>query len=155
VTCRETYFTCPGHFGHIELPAPVFHPLFMNHMYNLLRTTCLFCHHFKLSRPEVRVTFYHWVGCLTSSVAQSWSNMWLGCDSLTTECSMQPLLWITCTCDPRPRNRMMETTSRLCKHSSSGCKSSSNSTYCVPQAAEIITNIPLYIKRGRTSFSKS
>jgi hypothetical protein len=29
----------------------------MNHMYNLLRTTCLFCHHFKLSRPEVRVTF--------------------------------------------------------------------------------------------------
>ncbi|CCM05554.1 uncharacterized protein FIBRA_07781 [Fibroporia radiculosa] len=22
-TCRLTYFTCPGHFGHIELPAPV------------------------------------------------------------------------------------------------------------------------------------
>ncbi|PBK69851.1 beta and beta-prime subunits of DNA dependent RNA-polymerase [Armillaria solidipes] len=49
-TCRLTYFTCPGHFGHIELPAPVFHPLFMTNMYNLLRGTCLFCHRFKMSR---------------------------------------------------------------------------------------------------------
>lgn len=49
-TCHLTYYTCPGHFGHIELPAPVFHPLFMVNMYNLLRGTCLFCHRFKLSR---------------------------------------------------------------------------------------------------------
>ncbi|KAJ7228454.1 hypothetical protein GGX14DRAFT_413252 [Mycena pura] len=50
-TCRLTFFTCPGHFGHIELPAPVFHPLFMGNMFNLLRDTCLFCHRFKVSRP--------------------------------------------------------------------------------------------------------
>ncbi|TFK55537.1 beta and beta-prime subunits of DNA dependent RNA-polymerase [Heliocybe sulcata] len=49
-TCRLTYFTCPGHFGHIELPSPVFHPLFMMNMYNLLRGTCLFCHKFKMNR---------------------------------------------------------------------------------------------------------
>ncbi|KAF7292328.1 DNA-directed RNA polymerase subunit [Mycena chlorophos] len=49
-TCHLTFYTCPGHFGHIELPAPVFHPLFMGNMYNLLRDTCLFCHRFKLSR---------------------------------------------------------------------------------------------------------
>ncbi|KAF8631582.1 hypothetical protein AX15_002332 [Amanita polypyramis BW_CC] len=49
-TCRLNYFTCPGHFGHIELPVPVFHPLFMVHMYELLRGTCLFCHRFKMSR---------------------------------------------------------------------------------------------------------
>ncbi|KAK0461936.1 uncharacterized protein EV420DRAFT_137191 [Desarmillaria tabescens] len=49
-TCRLSYFTCPGHFGHIELPAPVFHPLFMTNVYNLLRGTCLFCHRFKMSR---------------------------------------------------------------------------------------------------------
>ncbi|KAI5834493.1 beta and beta-prime subunits of DNA dependent RNA-polymerase [Schizophyllum commune Tattone D] len=49
-TCRLSYFTCPGHFGHIELPAPVFHPLFMSNMLNLLRGTCLFCHQFKMSR---------------------------------------------------------------------------------------------------------
>ncbi|KAJ7180322.1 hypothetical protein C8R43DRAFT_972609 [Mycena crocata] len=49
-TCRLTFYTCPGHFGHIELPAPVFHPLFMGNMFNLLRDTCLFCHRFKISR---------------------------------------------------------------------------------------------------------
>ncbi|KAL1944308.1 hypothetical protein VTO73DRAFT_3493 [Trametes versicolor] len=49
-TCRLSYFTCPGHFGHIELPAPVFHPLFMANAYHLIRGTCLFCHRFKLSR---------------------------------------------------------------------------------------------------------
>lgn len=54
-TCHLTYYTCPGHFGHIELPAPVFHPLFMVNMYNLLRGTCLFCHRFKLSRAVVRM----------------------------------------------------------------------------------------------------
>ncbi|KAI0700751.1 hypothetical protein BC835DRAFT_1326250 [Cytidiella melzeri] len=49
-TCRLSYFACPGHFGHIELPAPVFHPLFMSKMYDVLRGTCLFCHRFKTSR---------------------------------------------------------------------------------------------------------
>ncbi|KAF8471484.1 beta and beta-prime subunits of DNA dependent RNA-polymerase [Gautieria morchelliformis] len=46
-TCHLGYFQCPGHFGHIELPAPVYHPLFMINMYNLLRGTCLYCHKFK------------------------------------------------------------------------------------------------------------
>lgn len=49
-TCRLSYFTCPGHFGHIELPAPVFHPLFMGKMYDILRGACLFCHRFKANR---------------------------------------------------------------------------------------------------------
>ncbi|KDQ18256.1 hypothetical protein BOTBODRAFT_554491 [Botryobasidium botryosum FD-172 SS1] len=48
-TCRLTYFQCPGHFGHIELPAPVYHPLFMINMYNLLRGACLYCHKFKIA----------------------------------------------------------------------------------------------------------
>ncbi|KAI3612276.1 dna-directed rna polymerase i subunit rpa1 [Moniliophthora roreri] len=52
-TCRLSYFTCPGHFGHIELPAPVFHPLFFANMYNLFRGTCLFCHKFKMSREDL------------------------------------------------------------------------------------------------------
>ena len=47
-TCHMNHFECPGHFGHIELPSPVFHPLFMNHAFSLLRGMCLFCHHFRL-----------------------------------------------------------------------------------------------------------
>ncbi|CCA72815.1 probable DNA-directed RNA polymerase I [Serendipita indica DSM 11827] len=55
-TCHLDYFQCPGHFGHIELPAPVYHPLFMMVTYKLLRSTCLFCHHFKASRLHVAKT---------------------------------------------------------------------------------------------------
>ncbi|CAO1615426.1 unnamed protein product [Parajaminaea phylloscopi] len=55
-TCRLNHFQCPGHFGHIELPQPVFHPLFMTHMFNLLRGTCLFCHRFRL--PEFQLCIY-------------------------------------------------------------------------------------------------
>ncbi|KAI0040088.1 beta and beta-prime subunits of DNA dependent RNA-polymerase [Auriscalpium vulgare] len=52
-TCHQTAYSCPGHFGHIELPAPLFHPLFMGHMYTLLRSTCMYCHRLKLARPQV------------------------------------------------------------------------------------------------------
>ncbi|KIJ44014.1 hypothetical protein M422DRAFT_228619 [Sphaerobolus stellatus SS14] len=52
-TCRLNYFQCPGHFGHIELPAPVYHPLFMTNGYNLLRATCMYCHRFKARRSVV------------------------------------------------------------------------------------------------------
>lgn len=55
-TCRLNYFQCPGHFGHIELPSPVFHPLFMTNAYNLLRASCLYCHKFKVRRTVVRIS---------------------------------------------------------------------------------------------------
>ncbi|PLW50103.1 hypothetical protein PCANC_05569 [Puccinia coronata f. sp. avenae] len=48
-TCHQLNTQCPGHFGHIELNVPVFHPLFMQHAYQLLRSTCFFCHHFLCS----------------------------------------------------------------------------------------------------------
>ncbi|KIK92292.1 hypothetical protein PAXRUDRAFT_830087 [Paxillus rubicundulus Ve08.2h10] len=52
-TCHLNYFTCPGHYGHIELPSPVYHPLFMTNTYTVLRGTCLFCHRFKARRSVV------------------------------------------------------------------------------------------------------
>lgn len=51
-TCHQGSAFCPGHFGHIELPRPVYHPLFMSHLYVLVRSVCLYCHHFKASRYE-------------------------------------------------------------------------------------------------------
>ncbi|EGG03566.1 uncharacterized protein MELLADRAFT_75289 [Melampsora larici-populina 98AG31] len=48
-TCRLSNTQCPGHFGHIELNVPVFHPLFMTHAFHLLRGTCFHCHHFLAS----------------------------------------------------------------------------------------------------------
>ncbi|WOO77423.1 DNA-directed RNA polymerase I subunit rpa1 [Vanrija pseudolonga] len=55
-TCNLSYFACPGHYGHIELPTPVYHPLFMNQCYQLLRAVCLYCHHFKM--PEIMLKRY-------------------------------------------------------------------------------------------------
>ncbi|KAI8446938.1 hypothetical protein BY996DRAFT_4594345 [Phakopsora pachyrhizi] len=48
-TCRLLNSSCPGHFGHIELNVPVFHPFFMRYAYQLLRSTCFYCHHFLCS----------------------------------------------------------------------------------------------------------
>lgn len=52
-TCGLDDRFCPGHYGHIELPVPVYNPLFFNQLYIFLRSTCLFCHHFKLLNTEV------------------------------------------------------------------------------------------------------
>ncbi|KAG0254618.1 hypothetical protein DFQ27_006746 [Actinomortierella ambigua] len=51
-TCSLDYFACPGHFGHIELPAPVFNPMFFPQMYQMLRSACMFCHQFRMSKAE-------------------------------------------------------------------------------------------------------
>nr|CAA32887.1 unnamed protein product [Schizosaccharomyces pombe] len=56
-TCHLAERYCPGHFGHIVLPSPAYHPLFFSQMYNLLRSTCLYCHHFKLSKVKVHLFF--------------------------------------------------------------------------------------------------
>lgn len=53
-TCGLNGVQCPGHFGHVELPLPVYNPLIFGTLYKLLRHTCLHCFHFKLGRNEVR-----------------------------------------------------------------------------------------------------
>ncbi|GAA6007137.1 hypothetical protein JCM11491_003019 [Sporobolomyces phaffii] len=45
-TCHLTSFDCPGHFGHIDLPTPVFHPLYMVQAFQILRGSCTYCHRF-------------------------------------------------------------------------------------------------------------
>ncbi|CAK9436049.1 uncharacterized protein LODBEIA_P06070 [Lodderomyces beijingensis] len=52
-TCGLDEKFCPGHMGHIELPVPVYNPMFFNMMYIYLRSSCLYCHRFKLSQLEV------------------------------------------------------------------------------------------------------
>ena len=52
-TCHLNTYSCPGHVGHIELPAPVYHVTFMEQVLRLMRARCVYCAHLKLPRAEV------------------------------------------------------------------------------------------------------
>ena len=52
-TCGLDEKFCPGHQGHIELPVPVYNPLFFNQLYIFLRSSCLYCHNFRYNSLEV------------------------------------------------------------------------------------------------------
>ncbi|KXZ53087.1 hypothetical protein GPECTOR_8g79 [Gonium pectorale] len=52
-TCKLGFDRCPGHFGHVELPVPVYNPLVFKVLYKLMRCTCLNCHRFKLAQDTV------------------------------------------------------------------------------------------------------
>ncbi|KAL2127035.1 hypothetical protein VTI74DRAFT_11438 [Chaetomium olivicolor] len=52
-TCNLNQAQCPGHPGHIELPVPVYHPVFMDQAYRLLRAQCVYCYRFRLPRHEI------------------------------------------------------------------------------------------------------
>ncbi|XP_067312869.1 DNA-directed RNA polymerase I subunit RPA1 [Pseudorasbora parva] len=43
-TCMQDFDSCPGHFGLIELPLPVYNPLFFDKLFLLIRGSCLSCH---------------------------------------------------------------------------------------------------------------
>lgn len=47
-TCGLDDKRCMGHVGHIHLPVPAYNPMFFPHMYMLLRSSCLYCHRFKI-----------------------------------------------------------------------------------------------------------
>lgn len=52
-TCGLDERYCPGHQGHIELPVPVYNPLFFREMFVLLRGSCVHCHHFRMRQIDV------------------------------------------------------------------------------------------------------
>ena len=54
-TCGLSSNQCPGHFGHISLPLPLYHPLFFNTTYQLLRYSCWCCQHLLTTRHRVRL----------------------------------------------------------------------------------------------------
>lgn len=49
-TCDQNMAECPGHFGHIELAKPVYHPGFIKKIKKLLEMVCHNCGRVKLDR---------------------------------------------------------------------------------------------------------
>lgn len=54
-TCRNSSFACHGHFGHIRLHYPAFHPLFEKEILKFLRVFCFRC--FRFTRVNADGTF--------------------------------------------------------------------------------------------------
>lgn len=52
-TCGLDERLCPGHQGHIELPVPVYNPMFFPQLYVYLRALCAYCLRFRLLSMEV------------------------------------------------------------------------------------------------------
>lgn len=48
-TCLMKIDKCPGHFGHVELPLPVFHLHFQQQVIDIIQMTCLNCNKFHSS----------------------------------------------------------------------------------------------------------
>lgn len=53
-TCGGRFGQCPGHFGYIELAKPVINPLFIKHIYNLLRVTCKKCGRIMYKESQIK-----------------------------------------------------------------------------------------------------
>jgi DNA-directed RNA polymerase II subunit RPB1 len=65
-TCDQNMSECPGHFGHIELSKPVFHPGFIKKTKKLLEMVCHNCSRVLLDRvslPVARGRFYLCLVC--------------------------------------------------------------------------------------------
>lgn len=55
VTCAQRHNACPGHFGHIELCVPLYHPLLFSQIVEFLRMKCLNCHKLRLPARQRNV----------------------------------------------------------------------------------------------------
>lgn len=54
-TCALGFLDCPGHFGHIELIVPVYHPLLFSKMVELLRIKCFHCHKLLIGKRQLKL----------------------------------------------------------------------------------------------------
>lgn len=55
-TCGESALTCPGHFGHIKLAEPVFHPGYITYIKNILSCVCIRCHKLLVYKNEKEIS---------------------------------------------------------------------------------------------------
>jgi DNA-directed RNA polymerase II subunit RPB1 len=51
-TCGCDAIECPGHFGHIELAKPIYHPGYIDNVLKVLRCVCSHCGRLRLTESE-------------------------------------------------------------------------------------------------------
>ena len=55
-TCFNSMIDCPGHFGHIELPLPIYHSAYIAILVKLFRSICHHCHELILKQDNIFLT---------------------------------------------------------------------------------------------------
>ncbi|KKO75447.1 dna-directed rna polymerase ii largest subunit [Vairimorpha ceranae] len=70
-SCEKDNFSCPGHFGHIELTKPMFHVGYMSKIKKILECVCYYCSKIKIDKkhPKKDLNFV-WNSCKTKSVCE-------------------------------------------------------------------------------------
>ncbi|CAL8301311.1 unnamed protein product [Arctogadus glacialis] len=54
-TCCQNSQNCPGHFGHVDLPLPVYNPMLFDTLFLLVRGSCLRCHMLTCPRSAIHL----------------------------------------------------------------------------------------------------
>lgn len=54
-TCGLSGYNCPGHYGHIELSVPVYHPMLVRVLYQIISKCCLECFRFRLPQASLKL----------------------------------------------------------------------------------------------------
>lgn len=52
-TCNQNTVSCPGHFGHIELPCPVINPIYTSAVIHIIKISCLSCYKILLPKESI------------------------------------------------------------------------------------------------------
>ncbi len=55
-TCGYSNIVCPGHFGHIVLPVPVYNNLFKDYILKILQSICPFCSRTRIKPEHARMS---------------------------------------------------------------------------------------------------
>ena len=61
-TCAGNMTECPGHFGHIDLAKPVFHPGFLTKTQKILHCVCFYCSKLLVTPTNPKIKVRCWLG---------------------------------------------------------------------------------------------
>ena len=54
-SCEQTYIKCPGHFGNIELPKPIFNLQFESDIIKILKCICIKCSRLLVNKNDKKI----------------------------------------------------------------------------------------------------
>jgi DNA-directed RNA polymerase II subunit RPB1 len=70
-SCDRDNFSCPGHFGHIELTKPMFHVGYMNKIKKILECVCYYCSKIKIDKKSLKKDLnFVWNACKAKAVCE-------------------------------------------------------------------------------------